>query len=340
MTSKKIIIPLIILVILVGYLLYLNSSSSSNNQPFSDFEIADTTSISKITLSRTTGESVTLERNNDNKIWMIEGTEFEANISSLNLLMKTFAQWKVLQDIEPEKQDFVIRLLSSKHTKIQLYNDGDNKPFKTIYIGDHNPSMTGNFALLQKGNKKSSVPYLINLPGFYGTLETRFFADPVLWRSTRIIELEARDIAQVKLKNFQNPQESYSFSINGDVFDLKNGDEKTINKFDTLSLRRHLVAFKQLHYEGLVNNMKPTKKDSLLSSTPLYELTVTTTKNLTKKVTVFCKNPPVEKMDANNQPLKCDPDRLYALVDDKELFVIQTFGWGNVFKPLSYFTEP
>jgi hypothetical protein len=339
MKAKKLYLPFIILIVLVMYVVYLMQSGGGNNQPFSDFEVADTAAVSKITISRTTGETVTLNRNNTNKVWMVEGTENEANTASINLLMKTFAQWKVLQDIEESKHDFTIRLLSTKHSKIQLYEGNDSKPFKTIYLGDHNPSMTGNFALLQKGDKKSSVPYLINLPGFYGTLETRFFADPLLWRSTRVMELEARDIAKIELKSYESPSESYTINIANDIFDLRDANNNPIKQFDTLSVRRHLVSFKQLYFENYVSSLKPMQRDSIISSTPMFELSVTTTNNNTKHLKIYCKKPITELFDSNNQPLTCDPERMYALIDNKDFVIIQLFGWGVVFKPLRFFTE-
>lgn len=340
MNVKKLILPFIILIVLVMYLVYITQTNGVSDQPYSDFEIADTASVAKITISRTTGETITLDRNNDSKLWMIEGTEYEANKPSLDLLLKTFTQWKVMQDVEPKKTDITVRLLATKHTKIQVYGKGDNKPFKTIYIGDHNPSMTGNFALLQKGNKKSSVPYLINMPGFYGTLETRFFANKNGWRSARIIELESREVKAVALKIYKEINESYSFSVDGDVFNLVDGQNKNVAVFDTLALRRHLVSFQQLYSENFVTSMTAAQQDSVINSTPLYELSVTDTNNKTTNIVVYCKKPDSEHNAADGSVLPCDPQRLYAHVDKKDFVVIQTFGWGNVFKPLSYFTEP
>lgn len=335
--TKKVLLPLIILIALAAYLLYITKFQDKNNQPFSDFALEDTTSIVKIKLSRTTGEEIELDKKEDGN-WYIKETDFKANEDALSLIMKTFTQWKVLQDIEPKKSEFVLKLLSTKHTKIQLFNKGESKPFRTYYVGDHNPSFTGNYALLQKEDKKSSVPYLINIPGFYGTIETRFFVTEAAWRSQKVIALDPLQIKSVKLKDFQTPDESYALNINKDDFELLDKNSKAVQRFDTLSVRRHLVSFKKLYLEAFVGHMSPEERKNVIQSTPLFELTVSDVNNITTNVKVYCKENDSKKVGLDGKVLPCDPDRSYALINDKDLVVIQSFGWGNAFRPLSYFT--
>jgi len=335
--TKKVIIPLTILIALAAYLLYITKFQDKNDQPYSDFAFEDTTSLVGIKLSRTTGEETELEKREDGT-WYIKGSDFRVNEEGLGLIMKTFTQWKVLQDVEPKSMDFVLKLLSSKHTKIQLFNKGDKKPFRTYYIGDHNPSMTGNYALLQKEDKKSSVPYLINVPGFYGTIETRFFVNEAAWRSQKVIALDPSQIKSVELKDFQMPNETYTINVEKDVFQLLDQSKKSVQQFDTLAVRRHLVSFKQLYLEAFVGHMTPEERKALIESTPLYELTVTDNNNKKTLVKIYCKVPDKELLSVDGKPMPCDPERSYALVGGKDLIVIQSFGWGNAFKPLSYFT--
>lgn len=334
--NKKVIIPLIIFIGLAAYLLYLTQFKDSNDQPFSDFAVEDTTSISKIEIIRTTGEEISLIKKENN--WYIEATDEPANEASIDLILKTLSQWKVLQDLETEKTDFIIKLLSSKHTKIKIFTNNENEAEKTIYLGDHNASMTGNYALLQKGNKKSSIPYLINLPGFYGTLETRFFANHNAWKSTKVIALSPSEISKITLKNYENPDDSYSISVDKDNFSLYSASGLQVPQFDTISLRRHLVSFKELYFESLVTHLSDNEKSKLLNSSPLFDLEVTDNKNNITSVKIFCKKPESEQRAPDGSILPCDSQRFYAYINQKELVIIQVFGWGPALKPLSYFT--
>ncbi|MFP5471006.1 MAG: hypothetical protein ACLGGV_05375 [Bacteroidia bacterium] len=335
--TKKVILPLILLVALAAYLLYITKFQDNNDQPFSDFALEDTTSLVKIKLSRTTGEEIQLEKKDDN-VWYISETEFRANEEALALIMKTFSQWKVLQDVEGKKMENILKLLSSKHTKIELFKENERKPFRTYYVGDHNPSMTGNYALLQKEDKKSSVPYLVNIPGFYGTIETRFFVSQAAWRSQKVIELDPLDIKSVMLKDFKMPEESYTLNVDKDKFQLLDQNNKEVQRFDTLSARRHLVSFKKLYLESFVGHMSPEETKTLIQSTPLYELFVTDKNDNTTHLKIYCKKPDKEILAPDGSVLPCDTDRSYVLINGKDLVIVQSFGWGNVFKPLSYFT--
>lgn len=339
MKLKKLIFPLLSLVAL-SVSLYILSKDSENNadQPFSEFSFADTAAIDKITISNTLGDKITIHKRNEYNKWKINDTDVSANKEKINRILSTIHSWKVIQNIDKKNIDGSIKQLSVKHKKLEVFTNGSDKAIKTYYIGDANKSMTGNVSLLKIDDKKSNIPYYVHLPGFYGTLETRFFVDFQNWRSTEIIGLNTRDIKSIELKNHQFEEESYRLENKLDIFSLYNSKEEEIENFDTLAVRRHLVTFKILHLESFVTSMHPNKVDSIIKSQPLYTLSVTNNLDQTTKVTVFCKANESDKTAPDGNPLPCDPQRLYALVNDKEFVTIQVFGWGPVFKPLSFFT--
>ena len=339
MKLKKLIFPLVILIGLLAYLYFMSEEeSNSSDQPFSEFAFADTASIDKVIISNTLGDKITIHKRNENKKWKINDTDVSANEEKIERILSTIHSWKVIQDIDKKNVDGAVKQLSVKHSKVEVFTNGSNESSKTYYLGDANKSMTGNVALLKIGNKKSNIPYYIQLPGFYGTLETRFFSDFQNWRSTEIIGLDTRAIKSIELRNHQFDEETYRLENKVDIFSLYNSKNEAIDKFDTLAVRRHLVVFKNLHLENFVNFLPQTQIDSIIQSEPLYTLTLTNKNDLSTKVTVYCKPNESNKTAPDGSDLPCDPQRLYALVNDKEFVVIQVFGWGPVFKPLSFFT--
>lgn len=338
MKIKKLIIPLIILISLVIYLLISSEESNQGNQPFSEFEFADTASIDKVIISNTLGEDITIHRRNKSGKWKINDSESAANEEKITRILSTIHSWKVIQDIDEKHINGAIQQLSVKHHKVEVFTKGNEKSSKTYYIGDANASMTGNLGLLKIEDKKSNIPYYIQIPGFYGTIETRFFTNYENWRSSEVISLGAHQIKSIDLTTHQIPQESYRLEKELDQFSLFDGENNLVEKFDTLATRRHLIAFKTLHLENYVNFIPQKQIDSIIQSQPLYSLNVTAINNVSTKIDVYCKSNDTGKTTPDGDLIPCDPNRLYALVNNKEFITIQVFGWGNVFKPLSFFT--
>lgn len=337
MKLKKLIFPLVILIGLVIYLAISSDESTQSDQPFSEFTFADTASVDKVIISNTLGDEVTIQRRNESNKWKINDSGTPANKEKINRILSTIHSWKVIQNIDEKHIDGAIEQLAVKYHKIEIFIKGDEKSSNTYYIGGPNASMTGNLGLLKIKNKKSNIPYYIQIPGFYGTLETRFFCNVEDWRSSEIIALNAHQINSIQLTAHQIPEESYRLEKKLDQFSLFDGENNPIDKFDTLAARRHLIVFKTLHLEKYVSNLPQFEVDSIIKSQPLYTLNVLNNKNENTKVDVYCKVNEMSDTSLINKEIQCDPQRLYALVNNKEFVIIQVFGWGNVFKPLSFF---
>ena len=201
------------------YFSLVNCSNNYNNNELKDFAIKDTASISKFRISDTEGNTITINRDNKYKIWMIEGTDFNASKPTVDLLMETFYRIRVKQDVANSAFNTVINRLSVRHKKVEIFLNEDT-PYKSWYIGSPTPDHLGTFMLLKKDGKKGSRPYVMHKPGVYGSLDIRFFTDWTSWRSPQIFHYpNSYDIQSVKVSYNDFDHESFSIKRNNkDIF--------------------------------------------------------------------------------------------------------------------------
>ena len=119
MLSKK-IIPFLIISILC-YFSIVNCTNNHQNNDFKDFSIKDTASITKFRISDTEGNTITIDRDNNSKIWMIDGTDFRASKPTVDLLMETFYRIRVKQDVANSAFNTVINRLSVRHKRVEIF---------------------------------------------------------------------------------------------------------------------------------------------------------------------------------------------------------------------------
>ena len=112
-----------------------------------DFAIADTSTVDKIFIADMDGGQVTLTRPTQGSLWDVNG-QFKAREDAVNLLLKTFLRARVQGPVAEAAQPNVIRLLSARGKKVEIYQGGD-APTKTWYVGTATPSHTGTYMVLE-----------------------------------------------------------------------------------------------------------------------------------------------------------------------------------------------
>ena len=113
---------------------------------------------------------------------------------------------------------------------------------------------------------------------------------------------------------------------------------KIIPQYDTLKLLNFLTSFADIRYEALLNDMDPHRKDSIVNSTPENILTVVNNEGDSSKIITFLKPNDKQSFNMEGNIYVHDLDRLYALVNDGQDFVlIQYYVFDKVLRPLSYF---
>lgn len=115
--------------------------------------------------------------------------------------------------------------------------------------------------LLEKSGKKSSVPFVTHIPGFFGYLSTRFFAQPFLWRDREIFTLSPEKIKSITVENTEEPETSFTIQqTSAQQFKLLNHKKIALSQFDTASVYNYLNRFSAIYFEQIAAEIETTKK--------------------------------------------------------------------------------
>ena len=111
------------------YGLLISSLFSCNNKnsyyDLKDFAIKDTSKIIKFKISDTENNSIVISRNVNSNKWVLEGSKYTANKSSVDLLMETFYRIRVKQDVPKSALNTVINRLSVRHKKVEVFFENE-----------------------------------------------------------------------------------------------------------------------------------------------------------------------------------------------------------------------
>ena len=303
----------------------MNSDNSTIKSNSSDFGISDTAAITKLFIADMKGNSVLLERNEDNT-WILNG-EFDVVHSNVNTTLETIKLMTVKSPVAKARYDKTIRDLASVGVKVEVYM-GKDTPSKVFYVGTPNQNHTGSYMMLEG----SELPYLVHIEGFYGFLSPRFSVHESDWKRKTIFNINPKDIAEVRLSFPSNVDAGFTIKQDENSHvSLFNHAGIPVNGWDTGYIFEYLDRYREINFEMWEETKTPIFIDSVSTSTPLeiYELVdrdgnITTVKTLLK--------PLKSGMDIDGNPIDHDQDRMYALINDKEFVIIQYF----VFDPLNH----
>ena len=310
-----------------------NSSSSdalSEWKEQSDFAIKDTAAIDRFTISDTENNSITISRKEDGKTWKIEGSAYEAQVGSVNLILETFFRLRVKRDVPSRTVEHVLSSLSARSKKIEIFMNNENEPAKTWYVGGATQDHEGTFMLLQTRDKISPVPFVMYKPGIYASMDARFFTSWIEWRASHVFKYpDTRDIKSIKVEFLKDTTNSYKVENNQSVVSLFNGNNHIVEHFDSIQVKHYFSHYKKIHYNRIVQK-KQEYLDSVFSSPVFYKISLED--KYEKQINVELWK--IKSFD------DWDPEYGYIRVNgNNELLRVQYYSWDILFKPLSYFLK-
>jgi hypothetical protein len=338
---KKNLSLLALVVLLAGmgmfaYQLVNEDTETTLSKAQTDFAVADTASIEKIIITDTFGEKVVLKRKSTSK-WTVNA-DFEARADLIEVVLKTIKRIRVKSPVSKETRQTIFKNLAGKHRKVQIFTNNSPIPFKTYYVGNPTQDHYGTYMLLETAKYgKSKDPYIMELPGFYGHLQSRF--DPTLeeWRNTGVFRTPLQNIRNFTFKHNEDLANSFQINLtSANTYELLNHQAKSM-KFDTLIAKSYLEQFKNLHFESFNKLLEEDEVDSIRASMPIFEISLTDNEGVTKKMEVFPKPNTNAQVDFEGKEVQYDRERLYAVIDGKDFVVIQYYVFDKVFKPISWF---
>ncbi|MCZ4407699.1 DUF4340 domain-containing protein [Cryomorphaceae bacterium 1068] len=336
---KKIVLLLLLVAILGGIAFYLSSS----NDPFksegveqSDFAIADTASIGKILIADRSGRVVKLNREGEQ--WLLNG-KYPAREDAITTLLRTFKNIYIQRPVPREALEQVNTVMATSTKKVEIY-DLDGDLIKTWYVGHATMDKKGTYMLLETPkNGKSSVPFIMDMKGFIGMLNTRFFLDENEWRSTMLLAYPEMNLNEIEVE--YPTDEASSFKVKyggGNEIELFTADDNPIAVFDTSTLKDYMLNYKKMAFENYRTGLSEVQIDSVRSTIPFQIIRVTDNSGR-HEIKLWPKKAPDYATGQKADSTGLDRERIYAVYNDGELALAQRFVWDKFRAPLGAFVS-
>ncbi len=327
---KKNLIGLVILVILgtFAFVVFKQKGTGTIKPDLHDFAVKDTASVTKIFLADKTGQKVLLERQSTTE-WVVD-KNYKARKDAMDVLLKTISRVEMKAPVANTAHDNIVKLLAGKSTKVEVYQ-GDKK-VKTYYVGDATKDNMGTYMLIEG----SRTPFICHIPGFNGYLSSRYLTRSLEWRDSEIFANRLPQIAEVKVEFHQNPQKSYRITHSSErIVQLFNGAEQIVPNMDTVFVKRYLLNYKNIRFEG-IQPYNQERVDSISQSEPYFTISVTDPKGATKTVTAYQIPANPGSLDIDGNPLKWDTDRMHGIINGSktEVALIQYFSFDRLTAPI------
>lgn len=346
---KKHRTTLIILAILsiVAIVFILSRSEGTFKRELKDFAISDTTNVVRIFLSDKRDNTVLLERQ-ENGTWLVNN-EYLVRKDMIELLLATMKNLRVASPVPRAAFNTVVTNLSASSTKVEIYQRNylidlfyrirlfpRVRQTKVYYVGNVTPDNIGTHMILEN----SSMPFVVYWPGFRGFLASRYSTRLNDWRDHSIFRQKYLQIESVEVFFPSIPEQSYRVvnSQEGFMDLIPHGQQTPAPAYDTLKMLGFITAFEDIRYEALIDDMDLNIVDSITSSQPLHIVTLTDINGKRHQVKTFRRQAVVYAEDLYGQPFDFDPDRMYALINDEQDFVlVQYHTFNRIVRPFQFF---
>lgn len=337
MKNNKILIALLFVLAAIAVIIYFNNKTETISDiegAKSDFIVEDTASITKIFIADAKGGKVTLTEEND--VWMVNG-KYVARPDNIRLLMKTFGRIAVKSPVPRSAYNNIIKSIATGATKVEIYQ-GEKKPSKIYYVGGPTLNHQGTYMLLETEGVKSTVPFIMHIPGFNGYLSTRFFTEPEQWRDAVVFKYLPKEIKSITVNYYETPKQSFKLQNDNNQFVLKDYEtSEVIDNVDTNIINKYVELYGKIYYEMIDVESSQAKKDSIINTQPYYSIEVKDFLGGTDKIVTYHMPNYRQTLDKNEQPYIYDVDRMYALLNDDLFLFVQFATFDQIKLPKAYF---
>lgn len=338
--KKTTIISLLALIILVSLSIYFyktKNRTSTIDKEASNFGYKDTASIDKIFLADKENKSVLVERTKNG--WILN-QKYPVRPDVIELLLYTIKMVEVKSPVSKSSRENVIKVLSSKSTKVEIYSKG--KKIKQYYVGHPTQDHLGTHMLLTNldDDKNYDEPFITHIPGFDGFLSTRYNTEELDWRDRLVLNFRPPQIKQIKMDLHEFPDSSYVI----DLFSLQRFGLKSVKlgkqlPFEEDKIKQFIAYFQNINCEVVLDKTNPLVDSLSKQAVPFATLTITDRNNNSNFCEFFHKSPNVSKNEQYGVDYKYDPDRLFIRYNNgKDYGVAQYYVFGKILQTYQYFS--
>lgn len=328
--KKTLLYVLLLLVFALGVWYFIFRDTNPFGGSDSAFTIRDTAAIGKIFLSRTDGQSVTLERSAGG--WIVNGN-YPVLPYAINNLLTTLNRQEAQSPVSVKAHNAVVTSLAGNSIKVEVYDRSDKK-MRVFYVGGEATDLDGTYMLMEGASR----PYVVTISAFTGYLTPRYSTELAQWRDRTIFNIAPGDIRSVAVKYFQDTLNSFTVQQDkdGKVSVALNPVLRLDQPLNEKRVRDFLGFFRNINCESFMNGLEGM--DTVLRTVPpKATIDLTDKDGKTTHVLVYWR--PLDRRSKNlltpkpGQPEEFDADRLYAVIHDgKDTVGIQNYVFDKIFR--------
>jgi len=306
---KKYWIYLILLVVGVAILLFLSTEKISTLNSDAIYAVADTAAIDKVFIADRSGNTITLDRQEN--YWMINN-KYIVRKDAINILLSTIHQLKIERPVPLNTFENVVKNLSTTGVKVEIYSA--SKTLRVYTVGAETADHLGTYMLLDG----AAAPFIMHIPAFNGYLSPRYgiqgqLIDEKNWRKRTVFNVPSDSIQNITVRNLLKPHQSFSLQLFPTLL-----VDYAVNPiaFNEQAVLAYINSFRQLNCESYKKD-----KSKIEFSTPLHELIVNT-----DTLRTFAIGDSILKRKEDNFTV----ERMHATLNNGELMLIQNYVFNKV----------
>lgn len=342
MKNNKVIIVLAVVLVAIATFFYISKNNvvqgtmDDMEGAKSDFAIKDTASITKIFIVDAQGVSVTLKKSKNS--WLVDD-KYIARPDNIRLLMKTFSRIDVRYPVAKAAFNNVIRDIATKATKVEIYQ-GEDVPSKIYYVGDATNDNQGTYMVLETEGVKSTVPFIMYIPGNYGYLTSRFFTEAQQWRDAVVFKYAPEAIKSIEINYLETPEQSFIINNKDGQLVLSDiGSDKDL-MVNPDQLKEYVSRYEKIYYEMVDIESKQSKIDSVIASVPFITIEVKDLIGGSNKIVLYhMPNFRETEHSVTGKVFEYDVDRMYGYLNNDVFTYVQFATFDKITHPKSYFIK-
>ena len=256
--------------------------------------------------------------------WLVNRKD-EARKSAVVFILKTLREMKIKSPVSSESFENEIVKNGIDPVRVNVFSR--YRLIRGFYVYKTGSNIYGNIMKI----KAFSKPYIVYLPGYEDNIGDNFVADELFWKPFQVFHLLPSEIESVTNEIFSDVNSSFGIESKLKSFQLTDL-KTTVTGWDTAKVKRYLTYFTAIAFESWAAGLTESEINSIISSNPLYRISVKKADEKEIVLTVW------EKWKTENGIRTPDTDRVWARTNQQnELFIIKYLDLDPVLKKRSYF---
>jgi hypothetical protein len=314
--KRPIIVILSALILISIYFVFFRNTNSAQDL---NFNIADTSQITKLIVSDKLGKVQISKVTNQ---WMVN-ENFHANQQLIKQLFRLFKNLE-LNVLAPDLESKILAdSIQNSGIKLEFYNNDDLT--RRYWIGKFDEKYNSTLILTD-----DDVVAYVTAIGLSKNISQFVKADDIFWRDKLLFGINPEEISEVNFLDINKSENSFKIEKKIDNWLLFNSkQEKFQASGDKIS--QYLSYFNNISFESLADEFVGKKCDSLLARQPVYIIKLKTKKDKTLQLKLY------QKYSDKNY-LEPDLDYIYGNLNNEKLVLLITyFQIDPILKQIDYF---